>query len=278
MVEPIQAPEPTQDVTPTEPVVETPQEDIVTRASKVNVEPTGPEVTQQTSTFDPKDIEKIQDPQAREFAQKAYNELNRGYQAKFRELADDRKNLEDQANPTWTPERLAAELKKDDFLSSANFLNSKQANDNQSGGELTNEQWSTLSPEEQQKVKQLENNQTVLQSQLSSMLTQQEDVTLKTRYANYEPQKVNKLYTEMQQGQHASQIREHIWKVADYDDAVNRAYKLGKEDRQLDMTEKAGALSSNGVNTTTAHVIPVKGAKESTVEFFKRLAISRGAK
>ncbi len=275
MEEQVKAPETTQDVTPKEPVVETPKEDIVTRASKV-IESDGPQEPEQSIGFDPKEIEKIQDPQAREFAQKAYSEMNRGLQAKFREVADERKMLKEQqaVEQSWTPERLASELKKDDFMSSAQFLNQQQTVKNQSGGELNDEEWSALKPEERQQMVHDRQQVQILSNEVNSMRRQQEDSRLKTKYGNYDAQAVTKLQSDLYAGKYKAGP-EDIWKVRDYENAVKRAYSLGKQDRQAEMTEKAGAISTNGVNTTPVQDIPSREPKESGAAYFKRLALRR---
>jgi len=275
MVEETKEPVATQNETP--PVVEKqpPVEDLVTRASKFKLESNGSEPSQKPEVFfDPKEIEKIQDPQAREYAQKAYIEMNRGLQAKFQEVAQMRKDLEAQRNASWTPERLQAELKKNDFVSSAQYLNSQQTAKNQSGGELTDEQWGVLSPEERAELMQDRQKVNILTQEVNSMRRQQEDARLKSIYANYNPEVVTKLQDDLYNNRYQAGP-EDIWKVADYEAMAKRSYELGKQDRQRELGEKAGAISPDGINSTSSYEIPQRQPKESTVSLFKRIALKR---
>ena len=75
-------------------VVETPvKEDLISRVSKVKVDKT-PEVNIEEPKFDINDIEKIQDPQAKEQALRAYKSFQRGFNEKYQELAQIRKELD----------------------------------------------------------------------------------------------------------------------------------------------------------------------------------------
>ena len=99
-------------------VVETPvKEDLISRVSKVKVDKT-PEVNIEEPKFDINDIEKIQDPQAKEQALRAYKSFQRGFNEKYQELAQIRKELDAIKNQAtnWTPDRIKQELNKPDFI------------------------------------------------------------------------------------------------------------------------------------------------------------------
>ena len=113
-----------------------------------------------------------------------------------------------------------------------------------------------------------------LRSDISSMRTQQEDTILQGRYGDYDPRKVNQLQEDLITGKYRAG-REDIWKVMNYENAIRKAYEYGKQDRQLDMNEKAGALSPDGVNATPASTPPERAKNESGPQYFKRIALQR---
>jgi len=265
--------EPQKDVQKPEP----PKEDIVTRVSKVTPEANGAgESSQQTERFDPKELDEIKDPVLKERMKNTYAEMDKGVQAKFREADQMKKDAQAQAALGWTPERLQAELKRDDFLSSAQYLNSQQTAKNNSGGELSDTEWSALTPAERTEMVNMRQGMQAMKGELNSMRTRQEDDTLKGRYANYDPNKVSALQQDLMTGKYQAG-RQDIWKVYDYEDAVKRAYALGQQDKQADVAGKVNALSPNGLNSTPAQEVPAKEAKESGPAYFVRLAQRRMA-
>ena len=257
-------------------------EDLVTRASKVTVpvQPEkAPEGSQETINFNVKDFEKIQDPSARKLAEDAYKSMQSDYTRKTQDLAAKRKEAESlkaQAeaskydiptllnDPKWV--QVASEYQK----------TLKPQPEVTGNGDLTQEEFSYLAPEQQKlylKTKQIEQGQQVLVSQLQSERLQKEDVTLKSRYANYEPQTVDKIYQDMMTGR-VQATREHLWKVVDYEAAVNRAYQLGLQDRKIETAEKvAGSSQPSGVSVTPSSDTPARLPNEAGTEYFKRLAV-----
>ena len=263
---------------PEPPKAETPpQEDLVTRASKVNVESKGPaEETSQQTFFDPKKIDSIQDPTIKAQVQATYDEMNKGLQAKFQEAAQQRKDAQAQQDQGWTPERLAAQLKRDDFLSSAQYLNSQQTTKNQSGGELNDQEWSALTPEERTQMMNEREKVKILTNEVTSMRRQQEDDRLKAIYANYDPAAVTKLQGDLYNGRYQAGP-EDIWKVHDYEAMAKRSYQLGMQDAQNGVAEKANAISPGGLNATPTDSIPAREPKETGPAYFVRLAQRRVA-
>ena len=69
-------------------VEEVKEEDIVSRVSG-EIKPVPKQET--NDIFNINDIDSIEDPKAREYAQKAYKSFEKGYQKKFQELAETRK-------------------------------------------------------------------------------------------------------------------------------------------------------------------------------------------
>ena len=64
--------------------------------------------------------------------------------------------------------------------------------------------------------------------------------------------------------------REYIWKAYDYEEALDRAYKLGREDERRNVNENVEAASFEGGETTVS--APIKREKgESNQSLLKRL-------
>lgn len=256
-------------------------DDIVARVSKLK-ESIDPSVDPNEPTgFNSKDLENIQDPQARQFAENAYKELNRGFQKKFQELAELRKELEGQKgsgnlrSKQFSLDDIQEVLQNPSFVQAAQIAAGQQGGYNQSNGALSDEEWGALSPQERARFTQMEQSQQLLQKEISSMRTQQEDARLQDKYANYDGSKISQLQQDLISGKMQA-TREHLWKVLDYESAVQRAYKLGLEDRQSGMQEKANAISSNSsVNVTPNSEVPSKNPNESNTDYFRRLALRR---
>ena len=167
MPEPSQSVQPAQDNIPiTQPKPAEEPKDIVERVSKAKAEPE-PEKTEiklDDVGFNRNDIEKIQDPQARQYAEQAYKELESGFNKKYQKVAELRKQLETEKEALskprqWTAQELQQELKNPSLVQAAQYLNSQQLAQNQSGGDLTDEEWSTLTPQERQNMVALQQQQ-----------------------------------------------------------------------------------------------------------------------
>ena len=271
-----------------EPVVtKEPKQDLITRVSQVKVEPVvnvekdinGVPIIEEPK-FDVNDIEKITDPQAKEQALRAYKSFQRGFNAKFQELADLRKKLEVTQQPTtWTKDRIRQELNKPDFIQASQEVLQEQ-NPPQSG--MTDTEWSSLTTNEKKQwqgmqqeianLKQQQNQQQILQN------FKMQDETLKTKYANYDPNAVDIITSELLTGKRQA-TREDLHKAIDYDNAVNRAYQLGLQDGGLNKTDKLNASSYDGLSTgKPATDVPVAEKGESTNSFFGRLVANNLAK
>jgi hypothetical protein len=251
--------------TAAQPQVEAPKEDLISRVSKVKVEPQ----KQDTNPFGltKEDYDKVQaDPTLSKF----YKSMQAGLTKKTQELADEKRNLKPQ--PTnWTVERLQAEMNKPDFVQSAQVL-AAQSNPSNSG--LTDQEYSALTDKEKAQLQQANQRITNLEMQNWNLQQKQQDEQLKTRYANYAPDVVDTTIHKLVKGEVVAN-REYIWKAVDYDDAVQRAYQLGKQDRQLETTEKVQSVSMEGFNATPQSNVPQPEKGESNTAYFKRLAQRR---
>ena len=236
------------------------EEDLITKVSKVEI-PQEPK----KEDFNVTDIDKIEDPKAREYAEKAYKSFQRGFNQKFQDLATLRKEYEAKLNEpsNWTTEKVQELLKNEDFVKAAQ----------QVAGVEKKEDYSALSEAERETLAKVQNQMNSLVNQNAQLLKQQQDETLKSKYANYDSQAVDILTNDLLKGK-VQATREHLHKVLDYDDAVRRAYMLGKQDRKLETEEKATSLSPEGVTAVSNKEIPEPEKGESSRSFFKRLALN----
>jgi hypothetical protein len=247
----------------------TKEPDLITRVSQVKTEVTQPTGEIKEPEFDFKDIEKIQDPAAKDYAEKAYKSFKKGFNQKFHEIADIRKSLEKQVSQDtgWTPEKIQGLLNNPEFIKAAQQVTVSQAPSNFSG---TQEEWSTLNEQEKAEFKSMRNEITALKQQNFQVQLKQQDEQFKSKYANYNPEAIDIITAEMLAGK-VNATREHLWKVLDYDDAVNRAYQLGKQDRGVEVKEKVGASSIEGMSTTENKDAPKPEKDENPRAFWNRI-------
>jgi len=264
------------------------KEDLVTRASKVGME-VKPEAKPEEATFNVNDLDKIQDPQARKLAEDAYKSFQADYTRKTQALASERKEMEAlkaklEQSGQYTPAKISELLNDPSFVQAAQEyqrINGGQQTPVQNNGDLTQEEFSYLTPEQQKlyvKTKQMEQSLSIVNNRLQASEVSREDMSLKSKYANYDPDTVNQIYRDMMSGK-IQATREHLWKVADYESAVERGYRLGLEDRKLEVGQKVAASSDlNGMSVTPAGDTPIRGPKESGIEYFKRIALHNAQK
>lgn len=256
------------------------QESIVERVSKFEFKKEEAKDNEQGFTkFDPKAIETIPDPAHRKLVEDAYKSMQADYTRKTQELASQRKDLESklQAQTSWSKERIAEALKDPEFVRAAQEFQSDNYQENQSGGNLSDEEWSALNEKEKGMLRDQQRMLQAVTQELNSFKVQQQDEQLKNRYANYDPAAVTKLQRDLLSGVRVA-TREDIWKVADYELAIERAYKMGLEDRKADWREKSGANTpTNGFNMTPSSQAPVREKGESFQNLWKRIAERRMA-
>lgn len=257
--------------TEAKPEVATATPDLVTRVSEVK-----PEEKKEFKTDQFEEKVKALPPELQTQVRGLQNEIMSGANKKFMEAADIRKAAEEAKAQPWTTDRVQQLLNEPTFVSSAQEVAQKQAlaQNPQSSG-MQDTEWSALTDGERKQFYAVQQNQVQMQGQMNQMLARQEDQNLMTRYKNYESSKIDQLQKDLIQGNvHAT--REHLHKVIDYDDAVERAYKMGKEDRQTDIAGKQVASSpSVGVNTVQADSVPEKAKGVSNVQHFINLAQNR---
>jgi hypothetical protein len=259
-------------------ITKVPEPDLITRVSKVNIEPAKDNnpaggISVEEPKFDINDIEKIQDPQAKEQALRAYKSFQRGFNQKFQELAELRKNLETKTKneSNWTPEKIQQLMNDQSFVQAAQQVASVQ---NPPNSGLTDQEYSALTEKEKAQMSSMQQELSQMRLQNWQMQQKQQDETLKQKYANYAPDIVDTTIHQLVNNEVLA-TREDIWKVRDYDSAVQRAYQLGKQDRAMENTEKQQSMSVEGFNATPQNAVPKIEQGESTSSYWKRLAIKR---
>lgn len=262
-----------QTVEQAKPEVSTPQPkepDLVTRVSQFKVEaPAKAEPLDTEEKFDFKELEA--EAEKNPVLMKAYKSLQRGFNTKFQELAEIKKSLQPKAEPSnWTPEKVQSLMSDPAFVQAAQAL----AGPVQSK-EPTDEEYSALQPHEKQKITQLEQELAAIKNQTlkaqSEAMRIKQDQEIAQKYGNYQPEAVDIITADLLAGK-VQATREHLWKVVDYDDAVKRAYELGRQDRQLDTQEKVNSTSFSGVNAVNTTEPPKAVPGETNRAFWNRIA------
>ncbi len=228
-------------------------------------------------------INAIEDPKAREQVFALKKSLISGENTKYQELAELKKALEGQVaqtsstqNQPWTVERVQSLLQDPTFVSSAQNL---------SGVDAQADDDSLLSEGDKKKLAKVDSverqNQQLLQQQ-NLLIQRQQDSSLKTKYSNYNPEAIDTMQFDiagkLQRGE-SFNSREILHKSMDYNDAVGRAYKLGRDDERNGMQDNINAASyqSNNQIVPTQSVKREKGENnESLMRRLYQSALSRG--
>ena len=240
--EKIITPAPVQQAVP--PVVQAPvpiQEDLIKRASQVKLaeQPAKPPAESDNSfglsreTWD--------EVQKNPTLKKYYDSMQDGFRKKTTEVSNEKYHLQKELEKlnNWTPERIQQLLNDPKFVNAAQSIIGQQPS-----GEYESD--------EAKRIKQLENEISNIKGQGFQTLKLQQDEQLKGRYANYNPEAIDIITNDMLTGK-VQATREHLWKVLDYDEAVKRAYELGKTDGQGNTKEKISAMS---VGDGTSMAVP----------------------
>lgn len=207
-------------------------------------------------------IESVTDVKAKEQFIKMKKSLEKGYQEKFQSLAEEKKKLS-----TWDINRVKEIVNNPDFVKAAQEY-AQMANPSDSG--ISDEQWSALSEQEKREWANMKQQLDALTNQNVQMQIKQQDEQYKSKYANYDAEKVNQLYNGMLNGT-IQATREHFWKVLDYDDAVQRAYELGKQDAQSKVGVKVNNSSMSNNTSTAQDTPPERINGENTESYMRRV-------
>lgn len=208
----------------------------------------------------------IKDPVARALAEKRVKELESGFNKKYEQVANLRKSLEEKAQQgnaprQWTQQELDAALKDPQFISLVQARQqSVSANQPPAAFDGTSEEWSALTPQEKQAVVSAQSTAQSALDEVSALKYQlsrtEEDSKLKQSYPDYDPGVVDRIQQDLATGR-LQATREHLWKVANFESAVERAYNLGLQQKKLDLTDKLNASSGlQNMNVTPSGEVP----------------------
>jgi hypothetical protein len=209
--------------------------------------------------------------------------LYKGADEKFQEAARLRREAEELRQRGWDKNSVQQLLNDPTFQAQVNELQQeRQVEQNPQGSGLSDEEWSYLSPKEKAMLANTQKMQQEDRKKMDQFFQKQEwekqDLQIKSRYKNYEPKYVDEAFNGLVSGK-IQATREDLWKAIDYENAVKRAYELGKKDRALDLNEKVTASSpASGFNMNQSKDVPQKGEKENGVEYFKRIAMRNAQK
>ena len=232
-----------------------PELDLVSKVAGFKEEETKPAETPQPpedglDKFDFKKLKDIRTPEeAQEWAEKAYKSMQGDYGRKTQTLAEQRKDLERQMTESnlWSPEKVQRLLNDQNFVAAAQSVMQSQ---NPPNSGKSDEEWSTLTEGEKSQIIELRNEIALLKQQNQQTSDAQQDELLKGKYANYDAKVVNQLKGDLINNRIRA-TNEHLWKVVDYESAIDRAYKLGrKEEREL----KGEKISNFSYTPESTHV------------------------
>jgi len=249
-------------------VAQAPKEDLVTRVSKLQVNK-NPETTN-TFGLSQEDYNIVQNNPT---LLKYYKSMQADYVKKTQEASELKKQSETKIKEAsnWTPERLQTEMNNPEFIRAANQV-AGMRNPPNSG--VSDQEWSALTDKEKAGMTNMQQQLNQLQMQNWQMAQKQQDEQLKSRYANYNSDIVDTTVKDLIAGK-ITATREYVWKAQDYDDAINRAYQLGLQDKQEGLTEKQQATSIEGGAVVPTTDVPQIEKGESNQAYFRRLADRR---
>ena len=274
----------TQQAEPATEQVERPsqeEQDLTSRASEVSLEPQETEKKYDRNSFNEK-LSKLP-PEMQEEVKAFQQTLYKGADEKFQEAARLRREADELRQRGWDKNSVQQLLNDPTFQAQVNELQQeRQVEQNPQGSGLSDEEWSYLSPKEKALLANTQKMQQEDRKRMDQFFQKQEwekqDMTIKARYKNYEPKYVDEAFNGLVSGK-IQATREDLWKAIDYENAVKRAYELGKKDRALDLNEKVTASSpASGFNVNQSKDVPQKGEKENGVEYFKRIAMRNAQK
>lgn len=256
-------------------------DDLVSRASGVSPEPQNNNAPNESDILEGSGFNREQwnsmlaklPAEQKQQLEAAYKSLQTGADKKFQKASE----LIKQAEQRGQRPSVRDLVNDPQFLAEAQaYAQQLAANQPPQGSNLSDEEWSALTPSEKEEIRAMKQQNFALQSQMSEFMRTQEDERIKQRYKNYDPTLVNKIVDDVM-NRRVAVTREHLWRAHDYEDAVKRAYQLGKQDRQLDLNDKQNGSTNpgGGFNTTNADDVPAKQPGQSSVDYFVQLARRR---
>ena len=138
------------------------------------------------------------------------------------------------------------------------------------------EEFSTLSDKEKNKIQGMEKELLALKQQSSLTNMRAQDEQLKVKYADYNSGAIDIITADLLSGK-VQATREHLYKAFNFDKAIKKAYDLGKTDKKLDNQEKVTSMSAEGTTAVGDEAVPKIEKGESDRNYFLRLASRRMA-
>lgn len=267
---------PAQPAAQAAPEVAKQQPDLLTRVSTPEAaKPTAPGEAPKVSVA----LDDIKDPVARKLVENRLEEANKKIMQTFGEVGADKSKLMKQveelnsklaASSTWTPQRLQQELNRPDFIQAAQYIQAQAAPPTWRGSQ---EEWSGLNEHEKAAISNATQETQALRQQMSQLLISQIDGSLRAKYPDYDPQKVNDFVTRAQSGSMSlDEIREYVHLGMNAKSYSDKAYQLGLTDRTVDVTEKINGLTPNtALNTQASPDKPTRQPGEHSRNFLSRL-------
>lgn len=243
-----------------------PENDLMSRVAQFQTENKPKVDVPENFNFDVNEINNIEDPNARRLVEDAYKSFQKGFNHKFQEIADLRKQMESQLHKEgWTPERVQALTQDPEFLKAAQEVAGMQTQETDDDEYLSDTERQLMA-----KVGELEGKLNQFQSNQSQQQIEQEHDRLARIYGeNYNRQAVDTIITDLKTGK-VKGGPEAVWKVYDYEKAIERAYNMGLNDRKAGVQEKVQASSFEG-NQVTPNQIPAKEENENPKQFWRKL-------
>ncbi len=262
---------------PVSPAID-PTTDIIQRASKFVEENAPKSPITEPVDYNSQDLDKllegVTDPAIKEQLVKKSKSLEKGFNTKFQEIANLRKQLENISSQSqqWTPEKVKALLQDPTFVQSAQAVVPSTPPDG-----MTAEEYSQLTDSEKRelaKLPQIEQELSLLRNERFIAQKNEQDSRLKDKYQNYNPQAIDSLTTDLIQGK-IQATREDLHKVMDYEAAVVRAYKMGLSDKNNQNKDRMNASvtpSHIGIvpNSDTPEQKPNQSSRDYLIELGKR--------
>lgn len=217
-------------------------------------------------------LDDIKDPQSRSFVEQRIKDLESGYNKKFMDLANQRKEVEKLRDEfsNITPQRLQEMLKRPDFIQSAQFL---QQTAPPASFEGSQEQWSSLTDQERKMLAGADQRAKQTEAQLNQILRFQVHQKIQSRYPDYDSNATENFLNEAMQGKISDeQLYEMIHRGINFERYVSNAMKYGKEDMAQLNHDRANGSSPSGMDTTTQADKPKMTTGERPGDFFKRIA------
>lgn len=267
--------------------------DILKKSSEQPKEAPKPEQQQveiPEKLFSEEDLKTIKDPIARQIAkdvlEKKEKDMLRGMNSKFQEIADIRKQLESKMSESnqWSRDRLEKAMKDPAFVEAVQAIaQSRQASAPPSNYDGTDEEWSALSEQEQNRFKQLEGQVNKLLSVQQQQELRQVDESIKQRLPGYDPKQVDDFAKRMNSDQIGlEELREFAGKSLLFDSAVEQAYQLGLKEGNSSLQDKLNAnINVGNIDASASRDIPKREqgvkSKDHFMNIAKRAMASLGA-